>query len=157
MGKRRNSLTSPEWTLLQAVIDLLKNDTQVAASFKRAYTWEGEYDEPEEPIPESQLPAYRVTLEDAPSEWLSQREYAETISIRIEVYSPGWHVADLLGLMHLVRSVFTKRANYPTLQNAGAREWALRRGPAPEMRGRPPERYLAGSVVLDVAITVAEA
>ena len=156
MGQRRNSLSSPEWTLLKAVLDLLKNDAQVSTAFKRAYTWEGEYDDPEDPIPEAQLPAYRVALEDAPSEWLSQREYGETLSIRIDVYSPGWHVADLLGLMHVVRAVFLKRSNYPTLQNAGAREWAVRRGPAPELRGRPAERYLVGSVLLDVVISVAE-
>lgn len=143
------NLSSPEFTVLDEawnVIDGTAGAT-VRQYFKHYYRWQGAYDDGELNPPHAKLPALRIqTGGDNGAGWISTHDHEERFALDFMVWSPGWHLADLYGLVSLVRAVWLSRATRQAFKTAASVE-VTEFTTGPVVRGGDGEgRFLKGTI-----------
>lgn len=150
-------LSSPEETALAAIWSVLEADKEFSGVIRTRLKWDGSLCDMEAPPLPAQMPAMRIDPVESPAGWESNGALREDLHLRITGWTRDTHLADLFGLLHLIRTVLFKTSNQSSLEAAGIEVHELIRGPVRQRSNDREHRYLEGQMVVRVQLQIAQA
>lgn len=148
------NLSSPEETALAAIWAVLEADEEFASIVQTRLKWDGALRDMEAAPGPAQMPAVRIDPVEAPAGWESNGVQREDLHLRITSWTRDTHLADLFGLLDLVRTVLFRTSNRDVLEAAGIEVHELVRGPVRQRSSDREHRQLEGQMTVRIRLQI---